>query len=181
MIVSRPLVWLSTSGPAVNTIVWAVAKTVGSNVIVWAPGRTSARSTAPRRSSCPAGAVPSLVVLTTSGRWAGLEGADVDRAIQREAALVGGDAADGDALADGRAAGEQGHGLGRAPVEGQRSQSQAGQAGQDDVAVCPLMSPPEPPVPIRLWLPVTVPLMSLAADEGPVLPATIVSVSVTVP
>ena len=46
---------------------------------------------------------------------------------------------------------------------------------------CPLMSPPEPPVPIRLWLPVTVrAMMSLAADEGPVLPATIVSVSVAV-
>ena len=47
---------------------------------------------------------------------------------------------------------------------------------------CPLVSPPEPPVPIRLWLPVTVrlPMMSLAADEGPVLPATIVSVSVAV-
>ena len=100
---------------------------------------------------------------------------------EREAALVGGDAADGDALADGRAAGQQGHGLGRAAVDAQRGQSQAGQAGQDDVAVLPLMSPPEPPVPIRLCLPVTVPAMSLAADEGPVLPATIVSVSVAVP
>ena len=36
--------------------------------------------------------------------------------IERLAALVGGDAGDGDARADGRAAGQQGHGLGRAAV-----------------------------------------------------------------
>ncbi len=70
-----------------------------------------------------------------------LEGADVDWAIQREATLIGGDAADGDAVADGRAAGEQGHGLGRSAVVAQRSQSQAAQAGQDDVAVLPVGEP----------------------------------------
>ena len=45
-----------------------------------------------------------------------------------------------------------------------------------------LVSPPEPPVPIRLLVPETVPLMSLGVDEEPVLlPATIVSVRVAVP
>ena len=45
----------------------------------------------------------------------------------------------------------------------------------------PLTSPPEPPVPIRLSLPeMSLPAMSLA-PEGLVLPATMVSVRVTVP
>ena len=47
----------------------------------------------------------------------------------------------------------------------------------------PFESPPDPPVPIRLYVPVTVPpsvLMSLAAPLE-VFPATIVSVSVAVP
>ena len=39
VIVTAPLVSLSSSWPAVRAIVWAVAKTVGSNVIVWAPAQ----------------------------------------------------------------------------------------------------------------------------------------------
>ena len=42
---------------------------------------------------------------------------------------------DGRAGADGRAAGQEGHGLGRAAVVAQRGQAQVGEAGQDDVAV----------------------------------------------
>ena len=48
--------------------------------------------------------------------------------VEREAALVGGDAGDGGAGVAGRAAGEQRHGLGRPAVVAQR-----GQAGVGDV------------------------------------------------
>ena len=41
---------------------------------------------------------------------------------QREAALVGGEAGDGDARADGGAAGAEGHGLGRPAVVAQRGE-----------------------------------------------------------
>ena len=81
--------------------------------------------------------------------------------IERLAALIGGDRSGGARVvgnhtrADGRAAGEQGHGLGRAAVVAQRGQAQAGEAGQNDVAVDPIDQPPEPPVPIRLLLPET--------------------------
>ena len=54
-----------------------------------------------------------------------LEGADVGRRGDRLAALVGGDAAHGGAGADGGAAGQQGHGLGRPAVVAQRGQTQA--------------------------------------------------------
>ena len=47
------------------------------------------------------------------------EGTDVWRRVERLAALVGGDTTDGLALVDGRAAGEQCHGLCRAAVVSQ--------------------------------------------------------------
>ena len=75
---------------------------------------------------------------TVGGRvhhqWAGpgLEGADVDRAVLREAALVRGDAGHGEPGTDGRTAGQQGHGLGWAAVISQRSQARVGDP--DDVS-----------------------------------------------
>ena len=99
----------------------------------------------------------------------GLEGADVGWASRADqAALVGGDAADGGARADGRAAGQQGHGLGRPAVVAQRGQAQAVEAGQDDVAVGRRVIPPEPPVPIRLYVPVTSPARSAMSLGSPV-------------
>ena len=50
-----------------------------------------------------------------------LEGADVGRVVQREAALVGGHPGHGGAGVDGRAAGLQRHGLGRPAVVAQRA------------------------------------------------------------
>ena len=68
------------------------------------------------------------------------------------AALVGGDAGlTAMPGADGRAAGQQGHGLGRPAVVAQRGQAQVGEAGQTMLPSTPLTSPPEPPVPIRLY------------------------------
>ena len=89
---------------------------------------------------------------------------------------------DGDARADGGAAGEQGHGLGRPAVVAQRGQAQAVRLVKTMLPSTPLTSPPEPPVPTRLLLPETLtgPPMSLA-PEGLVLPATMVSVRVAVP
>ena len=107
-----------------------------------------------------------------------LEGADVGIGrVEGLAALVGGDAGDGDARADGRAAGEQGHGLGRPAVVAQRGQAQAGEAGQDDVAVDPVDQPARAAGADQVVAArdVASPPMSLA-PEGLVLPATMVSV-----
>ena len=67
----------------------------------------------------------------------GLEGADVDRAVKREATLIGRDVVDG-ARVDGGAAGKQGHRLGRAAIIAQWRQQGverlgvgAGQVGRD--------------------------------------------------
>ena len=62
------------------------------------------------------------------GEAAGLEGADVGGGAlgPGDAALVGGHARHGDAGVDGRAAGEQGHGLGRPAVVGQRAEQGVG-------------------------------------------------------
>ena len=96
------------------------------------------------------------------------------------AALVGrGDVRAAAARVDRRAAGQEGHGLGRAAVVAQRSQQRVGHA--DDVAVDPVDEPAEPPVPIRLLLPETpTPSMS-PVPFGFWLPATIVLVSVASP
>ena len=85
-------------------------------------------------------AVPSVVcwgVLPATGRereTLALEGADIGWRVERLATLVGRDAADGRAGADGRAAGKQCDGLGRPAVIAQRGQAQVGEAGQDDIA-----------------------------------------------
>ena len=102
---------------------------VGSKVIVVAAPITSARLTACRRSRSPGSEpVPSLVVLTDQG--IGLEGTDVGLGrVEREAALVGGEAGDGNALADGGAAGAEGHGLGRPAIVAQRGEQRIDGAG----------------------------------------------------
>ena len=65
VIVSVPLVSLSSSWPSDNVIVWAVAKTVGSKVIVW-PGTALAAAIASRRLVVPLEKPKSSsVVLTT--------------------------------------------------------------------------------------------------------------------
>ena len=173
----------STSGPAVSVMVWAVAKAVESKVIEAAADRMSARSIAPRRSSSPEGApAPSVATPTTSGSGRGLEGADVHRRVEREPALIGRHPADRGALADGGAAGKQGHGLRRPAVVAQRGQAQAGEPVSTMSPPEPFVIPPDPPVPTRSLVPMTLlalsPPMSLRAALPPVLPATIVSVRV---
>ena len=149
----RPPVWLSSSWPGVKRIVWAVANTVGSNVIVWAPFRTSARSTAPRRSSLPGWLpLPSAVVFTTSlpvegWVWKAPMSIGLSSGKPRWSVVTPLTATP---LPMAGLPGEQGHGLGRPAVECQRGQAQVRSGCQDDVAVLPLTSPPEPPVPIRL-------------------------------
>ena len=67
MIVSVPVVSLSSSWPSVNVIVCALAKTVGSKVIVW-PGTALAAAMASRRLIVPLEkpeSAVSAVVLTT--------------------------------------------------------------------------------------------------------------------
>ena len=63
-------------------------------------------------------------------RRRGLVGADVGRRVERLAPLVGGDATHGRACADGRAAGQEGHRLGRPAVVGQRGESRVGDVEQ---------------------------------------------------
>ena len=99
--------------------------------------------------------------------------------------LVGGDAALGRcARADGGAAGQKRHGLGRSAVvaEWRPGPGRRGWSGRCCRSV-PLIEPPEPPVPIRLLSPGAVDgSADVAAHRpGPVFPATIVSFSVAVP
>ena len=86
----------------------------------------------------------------------------------------------GDARADGGAAGEQGHGLGRPAVVAQRGQEGIGHA--DDVAVDPIDQPPRAARADQVVAArdVAKPPMSLAPEEL-VLPATMVSVRVAGP
>ena len=95
VIVSSPPASLSSSWPAVRVIVCGAAKTVGSKVIVAAPSMTLARLTAWRRLRIArrrAGPVAGRV----DDQGIGLEGADVGPGrVEREAALVGGEAGDG--------------------------------------------------------------------------------------
>jgi hypothetical protein len=59
-----------------------------------------------------------------------LEGADVGRTVQREAALIGGDAADRDAGVDGGAVGLKGDGLGGPAVIAEGRQAGVGDVEQ---------------------------------------------------
>ncbi len=67
-IVIIPPVLLRSSRPEVRVIVCGVEKTAGAKVIVRAPAMTSARLTAPRRSSTPGGALPLSVATPTIRR-----------------------------------------------------------------------------------------------------------------
>ena len=142
-IVSVPPPLLSSSWPPVSVIVRGLAKTLGSKLIDWAPVKTLARLTAWRRPRSPAGnSVPSLVVLTTSAGWvwkAPMSGLGESSGKPRWSVVM---PLDGDARADGGAAGEQGDGLRRPAVVAQRGQAQVGEAGQDDVAVDPIDQTP---------------------------------------
>src|SRR5262249_1298137 len=104
------------------------------------------------------------------------EGSDVDRTggRPRGAALVGCDAARARAVADGLAAGLEGHGLGRAPVVAQGCQQ-----GLSGAAMVPVRSDPTLPVlpsilPIRLWPSETKAPNPSGFPVAAVLPATIV-------
>ncbi len=117
----------------------------------------------------------------------GLEGADVGiGCVERIAALVGGDRSGGARVvgdhtrADGRAAGEQGHGLGRAAVVAQRAQAQVGEAGQDDIAVDPIDQPPRAAGADQVVAARDVGT-GMSLMSGMVLPATMVSVRLAVP
>ena len=96
MIVSVPLVLLSSSWPAVNVIVWAVAKTVGVEGDRLGPGQNIGQVDRPAQvelAGRAVGAVGGRVDHQRDGL--GLEGADVHGAVDDAgvAALVGGDTA----------------------------------------------------------------------------------------
>ena len=128
---------------------------------------------------------PSAVVLTTRAGWAWKAPMSTVPLTIGEAALVGGDTGGNEgvvARADGRAAGQQGHGLGRAAVIAQRRQH-----GLSGLAMVPVRSEPTQPElpsvsPIRLWpWEVKVSERHRARWSVAVFPATMVLPMVTVP
>ena len=149
---------LAPSCPPVRAIVWVVAKAAGSKVMVWVPPRKSASdptacgifsSTRPAEESV---SQRQVVVLDHQGALEGASDVGPGR-VRREAALmVGRDAGDGRSLADGEAAGAEGHGL-----ESDRRSRPAGPAADRlGLAAEPTWSPaavkplPPSPSPIRL-------------------------------
>ena len=140
VIVTVPL--SSSSWLPSSVIVWGVAKTVGSNVIASVPPSSVSQVDGLAQTQVAgwrAGAVDGGV----DHQGVGLEGADVGPGRgEREAPLVGGGGAVGCALADRRAAREQGHGRRRPAVVAQRGQQRvaadqvvAAQIAARDVAV----------------------------------------------
>ena len=125
VIVCVPLVLVSSSWVPVRVIVCGVAKTVGSKVIGGA-GERSARLTAWGRVRVPGGAADVGGVLTTSeAAWiwkAPMSTVLVAAGRPRWSVVMARPVTVVAARADGRAAGQQGHGLGRPAVVAQRCQ-----------------------------------------------------------
>ena len=186
VIVSVPPLLLSSSWPAVSVMVWLLAKTIGSKVIVRVSLHETSEIDGPAQVELAGGQARAVGGGVDHQRPSlSLESADVGCGGEWEAALVGGDAAGGRARADGGTAGQQGHGMrsvrySRLAGPGPDRRGWRGRCCR----WYPPTIPPDPPVPIKLNVPVTSPAwappISLGPPWEPVLPATMVSVSVAV-